>query len=168
MTKIPKEKAVKLVKPPKKKYLTNKELLKDIEESRKQDKMTDELAKKLMLLCHRYAQRPEYANYSYNDDMQAFALLTACKVWRGFDPTRSEHPNPFAYFTTVFTHSFYQYLNAEKKQRNIRDELLINNGDNPSFGFLESDHNDGDDNYNSVDYNKLINDSDSEPEDFAY
>ncbi|MDF2435422.1 MAG: hypothetical protein JWP44_5053 [Mucilaginibacter sp.] len=138
-----KEKVIKPVKVPKKKYLTNKELLKEIEKSHALDKMTPDLAKMLMLLCNRYAQRPQYANYSYNEDMRGFALLTACKVWKSFDPSRSS--NPFAYFTTVFTHSFYQFLNSEKKQRNIKDELIMSNGDNPSFNYLDSENDDGSD-----------------------
>lgn len=163
MSRIPKEKVVVIGKPPKKKYLTNKELLKDIEFSRAQDHMSDELAKKLMLLCHRYSQRPEYANYSYNDDMQAFALLTACKVWKSFDPARSN--NPFAYFTTVLKHSFYQFLNAEKKQRSIKNELIISNGDDPSFNYMDSDENDADyyQNFNNY-HNNLGNTEDTNNE----
>lgn len=150
-----------VVKPPaKKKYLTNKELLNQIELSHARGEMTHDFAKMIMMLCHRYSQRGEYANYSYNEDMQAFALLTVVKVWKSFDPAKSQ--NPFAYFTQTIKHAFYQFLNQEKKQRDIRDELLINNGDNPSFGFLERGE-DGDDNYYDNDYyNKLINTGPSE------
>jgi hypothetical protein len=155
-TKTTKKAEVKAVpaKPAKKKYLNNKDLLAEIAKSRAQDKMTNELAKMMMMLCHRYSQRGEYANYSYNDDMQSFALLTVVKVWKSFDPAKSQ--NPFAYFTQTIKHAFYQYLNQEKKQRDIRDELLITNGDNPSFGFLDRSE-EGDDNYYDNDYyNKLI------------
>jgi DNA-directed RNA polymerase specialized sigma24 family protein len=161
MTKKTKAKAAAVAKPAKKKYLNNKDMLAEIHLSREREAMTPNLAKMLMLLCYRYSQKPEFANYSYNEDMRAFALLTACKVWKSFDPARSS--NPFAYFTTVFTHSFYQQLNYEKKQRNIRDELLISNGDNPSFNYMDSD--DGDDNYSGGDYyNKLINSPTEEDE----
>ena len=138
---------------PKKKYLTNASLLMEIQKSHEKGEMTPDFAKMVMMLCHRFSQRGEYANYSYNEDMQAFALLTVVKVWKSFDPAKSQ--NPFAYFTQTIKHAFYQFLNQEKKQRDIRDELLINNGDNPSFGFL--DREDGDDNYYDNDYyNRLI------------
>lgn len=154
-----------ITKPTKKKYLNNKDMLEQIRKSHEKGEMTAEFAKMIMMLCHRYSQLGKYANYSYNEDMQAFAALTVVKVWKGFDPNKGS--NPFAYFTQTIKHAFYQYLNAEKKQRDIRDELLLNNGDNPSFGFL--DREDGDDNYYDNDYyNKLINnpsaESDTTPE----
>jgi hypothetical protein len=143
-------------KPVKKKYLTNKDLLAEIEKSRAQHKMTHDFAKMIMMLCHRYSQRGEYANYSYNEDMRSFALMTVCKVWESFDPAKSQ--NPFAYFTQTIKHAFFQYLNQEKKQRDIRDELLMSNGDNPSFGYLDR-YEENDDNYYESDYyNKLIQD----------
>lgn len=141
------------IKPPKKKkYLTNKELLAEIVNSHAKGEMTPLLAEMIMKLCSRYAKKSEYANYSYNDDMQSFALLTVVKVWKSFDPAKSQ--NPFAYFTQTIKHSFYQYLNSEKKQRNIRDELLLSNGDNPSFNY----NGDGsDESYGGFDYNVHIN-----------
>lgn len=129
----------------KKKYLTNKELLAEIERCHLKAEMTNEFAKMIMMLCHRYSQRGEYVNYSYNDDMQAFALMTVCKVWRSFDPAKSQ--NPFAYFTQTIKHAFFQFLNSERKQRDTRDALLVEQGDNPSHTYSESD---GDD-YNFYD-----------------
>ncbi len=153
----------KVAKPPaKKKYLTNKQLLEEIKKSHVLGEMTPDFGKMIMMLCHRYAQRSEYANYSYNEDMQAYALMTVVKVWRSFNPELSQ--NPFAYFTQTIKHSFYQMLNNEKKMRLIRDELLSSNGENPSLGYI--DREDGDDNYynNSDYYNKLINNSLDDPD----
>jgi len=141
MTKIKKEVKEPVVKKKKaKNYLNNKDLLKQIELSHQQDKITDELANMFLLLCRRYAKMPNFINYSYNDDMQSYALLTLVKVWRSFDPKKSS--NPFAYFTQTVKRAFWQYLNVEKVQRNIRDELLIENGENPSFGFQDKSEED--------------------------
>jgi hypothetical protein len=140
-------------KPAKKKYLNNKDLLREIEKSHQAGKMTNEFALMIKMLCHRYASKGNYASYSYNEDMQAFALLTVCKVWKSFDPVKGK--NPFAYFTQTIKHAFFQYLNNEKKQRTIRDELLINNGDNPSFGFLERGEDD-EDSYHDSDYHTRV------------
>ncbi len=143
------------IKPPKKKkYLTNKELLHEIENSHEKGAMTPLLAEMLMKLNNRYAQRSQYANYSYNEDMRAFALLTMVKVWKSFDPKRSQ--NPFAYFTQIIKHSYFQLLNSEAKHRSIRDELLIANGDNPSMGFIERGE-DGDGGNDGFNYNAYIN-----------
>lgn len=140
---------IKSNKPPaKKKYLTNASLLGEIKKSHELGKMSHDFAKMIQLLAHRYSQRGEYANYSYNEDMQAFAVMTVVKVWRSFDPKKSQ--NPFAYFTQSIKHAFFQYLNQERKQRDTRDALSMQNGINPSFSYLESDG-DGDD-YNYYNY----------------
>lgn len=121
----------------KKKYLNNADLLKQLALSREQDKMTDELAKMLTMLCARYAKHPDYSNiFSYDEDMKSFAMLTGVKVWRSFNPEKSN--NPFAYFTQIFRHAFYQYLNHETKQRVIKDEILVNIGELPSYNYMEN------------------------------
>lgn len=70
---------------------------------------------------------------TYNDDMQSYAMLMLVKTWDSFDPAKSS--NPFAFFTQCIKNSFIQYLKVEKKQRDIRDEKLVDMGMNPSFGF---------------------------------
>ncbi len=115
------------------KYLNNRDLLAQVLLSKKQDKMSNELAKMLQLLTARYAEKGNFANYTYNDDMQSYAMLMVVKTWKGFDPAKSS--NPFAWFTQCIKNSFIQYLNQEKRQRDIRDEVLVNKGMSPSFGY---------------------------------
>lgn len=123
--------------PRKKKYLNNADLMVQIRLSREQDAMTDTLAYMLTLLCDKYAKHPDYANiYSYVDDMKAFAMLTVVKVWRSFNPEKGS--NPFAYFTQILRHAFYQYLNHETRHRQVKDVILINMGERPSYTFMEN------------------------------
>jgi hypothetical protein len=125
-----------ITKPKRKKnYINNKDLLRELELSNQQGKMTNELTKMLMLLTRRFAMKGRFSNYTYNEDMQAFALLTIVKVWRGFNAEK--YSNPFAYFTQTIKHAFFQYDNLERKQRDIRDEILISNGESPSFSYLD-------------------------------
>ena len=70
---------------------------------------------------------------TYNEDMQSYAILSLVKTWNNFNPQKSE--NPFAFFTQCIKHSFIQYLKMEKKQRTLRDEILVNNGLTPSFNY---------------------------------
>jgi hypothetical protein len=115
------------------KYLNNRDLLAQVLLSKGQGKMTNELAKMLQLLTSRYAKKGNFANYTYNDDMQSYAMLMIVKTWNGFDPAKSS--NPFAWFTQCIKNSFIQYLNYEKRQRDVRDEILVDKGMAPSFGF---------------------------------
>lgn len=72
---------------------------------------------------------------TYNSDMQAYAMMMLVRTWNSFDVNKSN--NPFAFFTQCIKHSFIQYLNREKRQRIVRDLLLVDQGLNPSFGFME-------------------------------
>lgn len=114
-------------------YLNNADLLKQIRLSKAQGRMNDELAKMLMLLCERYATKGSYAGYSYNDDMQSYALVSLCKVWATFDCERGK--NPFAYYTQCIKNCFNMYLGTEKKQRIVRDTILVANGMTPSHTY---------------------------------
>lgn len=122
-------------KKPKRKvnYVNNKDMLAEVIKSKAQKKLTNELTKMIMMLTKRYAQHPWFINYTYNDDMQSFALLTVVKMWNHFDPEKGSMP--FAYFTQIIKRAFYQYKIQEKKHRNIRDLLLIEQGESPSYTF---------------------------------
>lgn len=71
---------------------------------------------------------------SYNEDMQAYALLMLCKTWASFDENKSN--NPFAFFTQCIKNSFIQYLNQERRVRDIKNKSLIEHGFNPSFSYI--------------------------------
>jgi len=121
---------------PKKKkgfYLKNKDLLAEVIECKKTDVMSDKLARMLQLLTAKYGRSGNFGGYSYNEDMQAYAMMTLCKSWKVFNPERSS--NPFAYYTQSIQNAFKQYLNREKTQRLVRDELLVSNGLNPSYTY---------------------------------
>lgn len=123
------------IKKKKKNYINNADLLIELEKSHKQNRMTEELGRMLLLLCQRYIQIPRFSKYTYTDDMQGFALMTICRVWKSFDASKSQ--NPFAYFTQCIHHAYFQYNNSERKQRDIKDEIRINNGLNASYNYAE-------------------------------
>lgn len=115
-----------------KNYINNADMMREIELSHSQGRMTEKLGRMVMELCRRYATHPQYSNiYSHEEDMQAFGLLTVAKVWRSFNPEKSN--NPFAYFTQILRHAFYQYGNMEKKQQDTKIALKKDLGLNPSF-----------------------------------
>jgi DNA-directed RNA polymerase specialized sigma24 family protein len=115
-------------------YLSNNLLLPAVIESRKIGKISSELAGYLLMLATRYASKPSFANYSFREDMVAEALADLCKNALKFNPEKSN--NPFAFYTSCIHNSFLGYLNLEKKQRKIRDQMLVELGENPSYGFM--------------------------------
>lgn len=99
--------------------------------SKTHGRATDKLALMYMKLCERYATRSNWRGYTYNDEMRSQALLQLCQIGLQFDESKSQ--NPFAYYTAAVTNSFTRVLNIEKKNQNIRDDILEMNGLNPSW-----------------------------------
>jgi hypothetical protein len=93
--------------------------------------MTDNLARMFLKLCERYATRGNVRGYTYNDEMRGQAILQLTQIGLQFDESKSD--NPFAYYTAAVTNSFVRIINIEKKNQNIRDDILEMNGMNPSW-----------------------------------
>ena len=93
--------------------------------------MTNKLAHMFMKLCERYATRSNWRGYTYNDEMRSQALLQLSQIGLQFDESKSQ--NPFAYYTAAITNSFTRVLNIEKRNQNLRDDILEMNGLNPSY-----------------------------------
>ncbi len=98
---------------------------------REHGQMTKKLALMFMKLCERYATRSNWRGYTYNEEMRGQALLQLSQIGLQFDESKSQ--NPFAYYTAAITNSFTRILNIEKKNQNIRDDILEMNGLNPSW-----------------------------------
>ncbi len=99
--------------------------------SKDHGQMTRKLATMFMKLCERYATRSNWRGYTYNEEMRGQALLQLSQIGLQFDEAKSQ--NPFAYYTAAITNSFTRILNLEKKNQNIRDDILEMNGLNPSW-----------------------------------
>jgi hypothetical protein len=99
--------------------------------SHKHGKATDKLAMMWMKLCDRYATRGNVRGYTYNDEMRGQAILQLAQIGLQFDESKSQ--NPFAYYTAAVTNSFVRVINIEKRNQNIRDDILEQNGLNPSY-----------------------------------
>ena len=93
--------------------------------------MTNDLARMFIKLCERYATRGNVRGYTYNDEMKGQAILQLTQIGLQFNESKSD--NPFAYFTAAVTNSFVRIINVEKRNQNIRDDVLEMNGMNPSW-----------------------------------
>ena len=94
--------------------------------------ITNELGKMYLKLVDRYSQRSNWRGYTYVDEMRGQALLQLAMIGLQFNEAKSD--NPFAYYTAAVNNSFTRVLNIEKKNQNIRDDILIDSGHLPSYG----------------------------------
>lgn len=99
--------------------------------SKDHGRITENLGKMFIKLSERYAQRSNWRGYTYIDEMKGQAILQLSQIGLQFDESKSE--NPFAYYTAAVTNSFTRILNLEKKNQNIRDDLLEEAGLTPSL-----------------------------------
>lgn len=93
--------------------------------------ITNKLAKMYIMMCEKYAMKYNWRGYTYNDEMRNSAILQLTYVGLRFNEAKSA--NPFAYYTAAITNSFCRVLNSEKRNQNIRDDILELNGLNPSW-----------------------------------
>jgi hypothetical protein len=99
-------------------------------------------------IATRISFKPNYVNYPFKDEMISDAYFTCVKYIQNFDHTKSDVPNPFAYFTSIVENCFKQRIAKEKKQLIIKERLLESKGfsevfseDNPAEGGNSSDYN---------------------------
>lgn len=94
-------------------------------------KITNRLAMYFGLMAEKLRHKGRWQSYTYGDEMIGSAILQLCQVGLQFNESKSD--NPFAYYTTVISHAFMRIDNLERRQRDIRDDILIANGEMPSF-----------------------------------
>ena len=99
--------------------------------SKDHGKATNNLAMMWLKLVDRYATRGNVRGYTYNDEMKGQAILQLSQIGLQFDESKSN--NPFAYYTAAVTNSFVRVINLEKRNQNIRDDILEMNNMNPSY-----------------------------------
>jgi hypothetical protein len=87
-------------------------------------KETGEIGEDLHLMFYKMAKavgtKPRFSGYTWIEDMISDAYLKCCIVAEKFD---LEKRNPFGYFTTVIIHYFWDALQGENKQKNIKARI---------------------------------------------
>lgn len=142
-------------------YVTNGQLLPAVLEAKAEGKVTDKLIGMIWLIAERYSRKGNFIGYSFREDMVCAAVANLCNNALKFNPEKSA--NPFSFYTTAIHNSFLQYMAEEKKQRIVRDKLLIESGANPSYNYGgEESHEVMDSDVNSFNPAPLTLDEDDE------
>jgi DNA-directed RNA polymerase specialized sigma subunit len=129
-------------------YVDNVRFLEEIEQYKKacleaeeagEDKpiIPNYLGECVLKIATKLANRPNFINYSYKDDMILDGIENCIMYFDNFDPAKSK--NPFSYFTQIIYYAFLRRIEKEKKQSYIRGKL-IRDTTIESFETQESDH----------------------------
>lgn len=87
--------------------------------------LTKELVAMIAELVSRLATSFRWRGYTWIEDMKSEALLNLCKVALKFNMEKAgDYPNPFGYYTQIAKRVFLNYIEKEKKQGKIRDEII--------------------------------------------
>lgn len=128
--------------------------------------LSTELGEMFMLLASRYANHSNFVRYWHiRDDLIMAGVEACCRDWKKFRPnrnilTRDEegeiissepvywdgkdidyhhelHYNPLAFYTTTIRRAFMTVIKKEYNQRNIVNQLLVDNDLEADEGYLE-------------------------------
>lgn len=108
-------------------YVDNKEFLKLMKNYHEQKKTNDDAEVpeqaivNIMNICYRLANSPNFANYTYKNEMINDAIENCFRYIDNFDPNMSE--NPFGYFTQIAYFAFVRRIEIEKKQFKIKGKV---------------------------------------------
>lgn len=94
-------------------------------------RISNKLGTMFLKLVERFSHKANWRGYTYVDEMRGQALVQLSQVGLQFNEAKSE--NPFAYYTAAVINSFTRVLNLEKRNQNIRDDILIDSGHLPSY-----------------------------------
>lgn len=117
-------------------YVTNSVLLPEVIRAKELGRITNELARMILMIAERFSCKSNFVGYSFREDMVSFAMVNLMANALKFNPEKSN--NPFAFYTTAIRNSFLQYLADEKKHRDLRDSLIVEEGLNPSSTYSEN------------------------------
>jgi len=66
-----------------------------------------------LMIATRLSNKPNFASYTFRDDMISDAIENCILYMHNFDPKKSQ--NPFAYFTQIIHYAFIRRIEREKK-----------------------------------------------------
>lgn len=110
-------------------YVNNKEFFEHIsvyinevraaeKESREPPRITEYLGECFLMIAKNLAKRPNFANYSYRDEMISDGIENCILYINNFNPDK--YNNPFAYFTQIIYFAFLRRIHRERKQLYIK------------------------------------------------
>jgi hypothetical protein len=116
-------------------YINNEEFLKSLTEYRKsvrkakRDKIEkpaipNYIGECFMKIANNLATKPNFANYSFRDEMVGDAIENCLMYFENFDPKKSK--NPFAYFTQIVFYAFLRRIAKENKNQYVKYKIFEN------------------------------------------
>lgn len=119
-------------------FINNSSLFPEVVKCKETMIVSKELARMIMLMATRYCSAKNFAHLPFKEDMIQACILSLYLNILKFNPEKGT--NVFSYGTTILYHSCLQMIATENKQKNIKNQLIVDSGVNASLGFMEAEH----------------------------
>lgn len=110
-------------------------------------KIPEYIGECIFKIATRLATKPNFASYTYKDEMISDGIEVCIRYIHNFNPDKSN--NPFAYFTQIIYFAFLQRIQKEKKQAYVKAKsfensaimnTLVDDGDSPYFTAMQQSY----------------------------
>ena len=91
-------------------------------------RISNYIGKCIFLIAQKLATKPNFASYSFKDEMISDGIENCLMYIHNFNPDKST--NPFAYFTQIIFYAFLRRIQKEQKQSYIKHKALVNSSIN--------------------------------------
>jgi len=89
-------------------------------------------------IAQHLAQKPNFTNYPYKDEMISDAIENCLLYAHNFNPEKSK--NPFSYFTQITYYAFLRRIEKEKKQQYIKYKITEMNDDGTLSSWFKNNY----------------------------
>ena len=94
-------------------------------------KVSDYIGECFIKIAENISRKPNFAKYTFKDEMVADGIENSIRYFRNFDPLKSD--NPFSYFTQIIYYAFLRRIAREKTQ------LYVKYKSTEQFGLMMDD-----------------------------
>ena len=117
-------------------YIDNERFLKELSSYRqaalaakpageKRPGVNDYIGQCFLDIANNLAKKPNFANYTYREEMVCDSVENCIMYAANFDPNKSK--NPFAFFTQIVYYAFLRRIQREKKQLYVKMKVFEQN-----------------------------------------
>jgi hypothetical protein len=104
-------------------YIDGEELAEELHSLNKTGVISDNLGEMFLKIVNNMANRKNFINYTFKEEMKGRGLIFLCKYAKSFDKNNPK-ANAFAYVSMICFRGFVQCIKEEQKHSAIKDGLI--------------------------------------------
>jgi hypothetical protein len=107
-------------------YIDGSELAEELHALKESGTISDNLGEMFLKIVNNMANRKNFINYTFKEEMKGRGLIFLCKYAKSFDKDNPK-ANAFAYVSMICFRGFVQCIKEEQKHSAIKDGLIKRN-----------------------------------------